>query len=177
MPKFKRLNQRQEVFAQGIASGLSGVEAFKRVTPGNPKDCDAKANQMRGQPGVEERIRELMAHNAKRAQMSRDEAIEWLTNLIQTPIGSVGPDSPLVQSYETDSAGNVKVRLADKISGMQQLSKMTGWNEPERFALNADDSLTRYILALRREPIGGAGEVLEFENGEDSSEHRPGANE
>ena len=38
----------------------------------------------------------------------------------------VGKDSALVQAYEEDSAGNVKIRLADKISGKQQLSKMTG---------------------------------------------------
>ena len=61
MPKLKRLNQRQELFARHIASGLSGVEAFKRITPGNPRDCDSKANQMRRHPAVEQRIRELMA--------------------------------------------------------------------------------------------------------------------
>ena len=34
-----------------------------------------------------------------------------LADLIRTPIGSVGKDSPLVQAYEEDSEGNVKVRL------------------------------------------------------------------
>jgi hypothetical protein len=67
MPKFKNLNQRQEVFAQGIASGLSGVEAFKRVTPGNPKDCDVKADKMRRQPAVAARIQELLAQIPKQA--------------------------------------------------------------------------------------------------------------
>jgi hypothetical protein len=174
MPRLRK--QSYEIFAQFVASGLSFAESYRRTT-GRSAHSDVKGTQWHGYAGVKGRITELKAENAKRSQLTRDQAIEWLTNLIQTPIASVGPDSPLVQSYETDSAGNVKVRLADKISGMQQLSKMTGWNEPERFAVSADDSLTRYILALRREPIGGAGEVLELENGEDSSEHRPGANE
>jgi hypothetical protein len=63
-----------------------------------------------------------------------------------------------VQAYEEDSAGNVKVRLADKISGMQQLSKMTGWNVPERVEVSAD-TLSRYIIELRKEPIFGGGRV------------------
>ena len=53
--------------------------------------------------------------------MTREEALQWLADLIRTPIGSVGKDSPLVQAYEEDSEGNVKVRLADKIAGFQTL--------------------------------------------------------
>jgi hypothetical protein len=117
MPKFKNLNQRQEVFAQGIASGLSGVEAFKRVTPGNPKGlrCESRQNApatcCRGaDPGT-------VGANSKASELSREEALRWLSDLIRTPVGSVGKDSPLVQAYEEDSEGKVKVRLADKIAG------------------------------------------------------------
>ena len=56
----------------------------------------------------------------------RQEALRWLADSIRTPIGSVGKDSALVRAYEEDSAGKGKVRPADKISGMQQMSKMTG---------------------------------------------------
>ena len=59
-----------------------------------------------------------------------------------------------------DSARKVKVRLADKISGMQQLSKMTGWNEPERVEVSGD-TLSRYIIELRKEPIFGGGRVID----------------
>jgi hypothetical protein len=168
MPKFKRLNQRQEVFAQGIASGLSGVEAFKRVTPGNPKDCDAKANQMRGQPGVEERIRELMRENARESEMTRKELLNFYAAVIRTPADQVPAGSPVIQSYETTESG-YKIRVCDKIAAGAQLQKMTGWNEPERVELTGD-SLNAYIIALRRQPIGG-GEVLELENGESELEN------
>ena len=84
VPKFKNLNQRQELFCQHIAAGLSGVEAFKRVTPGSPRDCDVKAAQMRRKPGVEARIRELMRENDKKSEMSRQEALQWLSAVIRT---------------------------------------------------------------------------------------------
>jgi hypothetical protein len=48
--------------------------------------------------------------NAERSEITRQEALRWLADLIRTPIGSVGKDSALVQAYEEDSAGNVKVR-------------------------------------------------------------------
>jgi hypothetical protein len=75
-----------------------------------------------------------------------------------------------------------KSAFATKVAAGAQLQKMTGWNEPERVELTGD-SLNAYIIALRRQPIGG-GEVLELENGEpelenneNGFEHRPGANE
>ena len=54
------------------------------------------------------RIAELRAENARKSELSRAEALRWLSDLIRTPIGSVGKDSPLVQAYEEDSEGNVK---------------------------------------------------------------------
>ena len=67
-----------------------------------------------------------------------------------------------MQAYEEDSAGNVKVRLADKIAGLQILCRMTGWNEPDQVRLSTTDSLSAYLLELRARPFGG-GSVLPLE--------------
>jgi hypothetical protein len=171
MPKFKRLNQRQEVFAQGIASGLSGVEAFRRVTPGKPKDCDAKANQMRGQPGVEERIRELMRENARESEMTRKELLAFYATAIRTPADQVPPGSPIIQSYEVTEHGH-KIRIIDKAAAGAALAKMCDWNAADRVQITGD-SLNKYIVALRARPIGGEvheGEVRELENGGNGDE-------
>jgi hypothetical protein len=45
---------------------------------------------------------------------------------------------------------------------MQQLSKMTGWNEPERVEVSGD-TLSRYIIELRKEPIFGGRRVIDLE--------------
>jgi hypothetical protein len=101
--------------------------------------------------------------------------MRWLADLIRTPIGSVGKDSALVQAYEEDSAGNVKVRLADKIAGLQTLCRI-GWNEPVQVRLSTTDTLSAYLLELRAQPIRG-GPILPLErhalpmgNGENSEE-------
>jgi hypothetical protein len=67
----------------------------------------------------------------------------------------------------------VKVRLADKIAGMQTLCRMTGWNEPEKIRVSGEDSLSAYLLELRSQPIGWPILPLErhqlsLENGEKS---------
>ena len=95
-----------------------------------------------------------------------------------TPIGSVGKDSPLVQAYEEDSEGKVKVRLAAKIAGLQTLCRMTGWNEPDQVRLSGNsDTLSAYHLELRSEPISGPILPLErhqlsLENGAARSDSR-----
>jgi hypothetical protein len=116
---------RHEKFAQGVGSGLSASEAYRRVT-GDRKDADVKGDQWMNKPGVKARIGELRRENDRKSELSREDALRWLADLIRTPIGSVGKDSPLVQAYEEDSAGNVKVRLVDKIAGLQTLCRMTG---------------------------------------------------
>ena len=155
MPKFKNLNQRQEVFCQHIAAGLSGVEAFKRVTPGSPRDCDVKAAQMRRKPGVEERIRELMRENDKRATLSREQALEWLTRVVITPAGDVGPHDSLCQSHKVTSGDgweSHEVKIPDKLIALQQLARMCDWFSPDRLEVNLD-SLGSYLLELRAKSL------------------------
>jgi hypothetical protein len=186
MPKFKRLNQRQEVFAQGIAAGLSGVEAFKRVTPGNQRDCDVKAAQMRRKPGVEGRIAELLAQNARKSEMTRAELMAFYATVIRTPADQVPPGSPVIQAYEETPEGGRKIRIVDKAAAGQALARMCGWNEPEQVNLGLANTLTTYLAELRAQRIGDgmftvAGErtapVIELGKSQANSIDHQGASE
>ena len=137
------------------------------------KNSDANSDDWLNARGVRTRIQELQERNAERSEITREEALQWLADLIRTPIGSVGKDSPLVQAYEEDSEGNVKVRLADKIAGFQTLCRMTGWNEPDQVRLSGTDSLSAYLSELRAQPMSGPILPLErhqlsLENGKKS---------
>ena len=161
MPVLK--NVKHEKFAQLCATGLSRAEAYRRVAGVRAgKNSDANSDDWLNARGVRKRIQELQERNAERSEITREEALQWLADLIRTPIGSVGKDSPLVQAYEEDSEGKVKVRLADKIAGLQTLCRMTGWNEPDQVRLSTTDSLSAYLLELRAQPFGG-GSVLPLE--------------
>ena len=170
-------NVKHENFAQLCATGLSRAEAYRRVAGVRAgKNSDANSDDWLNARGVRKRIQELQERNAERSEITREEALGWLADLIRTPIGSAGKDSPLVQAYEEDSEGNIKVRMADKIAGFQTLCRMTGWNEPEKIRVSGGDSLSAYLLELRAQPIGG-GPILPLErhaltlgNGENNEE-------
>ena len=156
-------NVKHEKFAQLCATGLPRAEAYRRVAGVRAgKNSDANSDDWLNARGVRKRIQELQQRNAERSEITREEALQWLADLIRTPIGSVGKDSSLVQAYEEDSEGKVKVRLADKIAGLQTLCRMTGWNEPDQVRLSTTDSLSAYLLELRAQPFGG-GSVLPLE--------------
>ena len=181
MPILK--NQRHEVFAQNIAKGLSGVEAFKRVTPATPRDCDVKAAQMRRQPGVAARIEELMAQNSKASELSREELLAFLSDVVTTPAGEITGKSRLCQSIKRTNGNGwetTEVKLPDKLVAVQIINRMCGFEKPSKVELTGD-SLSRYIVELRRRPIGGgpvidleSGSPAELENAENGPEHRPG---
>jgi hypothetical protein len=149
-------NVKHEQFAQLCATGLSRAESYRRVAGERAgKNSDANSDDWLNARGVRERVQELQERNAERSEITREEAMRWLADLIRTPIGSVGKDSALVQAYEEDSEGKVKVRLADKIAGLQTLCRMTGWNEPDQVRLSGTDTLSAYLLELRAQPMSG----------------------
>lgn len=173
MPILK--NQRHEVFARGIAKGLSATEAFRAVTPGIPRDADVKAAQMRRQAGVEARIQELMAENAKTAKFTRERAIEWLERVIMTGSGDVRLHDSLCQSHKHTTGDGWEmdeVKVPDKLVAMQTLCRMCDWFSPAKISVSSD-SLSSYLLQLRSQSLLGrsfnlAGErasPIELENG------------
>jgi hypothetical protein len=75
-------NSRHEKFAQAVASGLSGSEAYRQVVGAAAgKNADVIANQLMNQHGVRERIAELKEANSRKATLSREQTIEFLCNV------------------------------------------------------------------------------------------------
>jgi hypothetical protein len=173
MPRPRK--QAYEKFAQFVASGLSLAESYRRTT-GQTANADVKGTQWHGYAGIKERIAELKAQNATRAQMTREELMGFYAAVIRTPADRVEAGSAVIQAYETTESGH-KIRIVDKAAAGAQLQKMCGWNEPERVELGTD-SLSTYILQLRQQPIGGGPilplerNVTPIENGGNAKESR-----
>ena len=72
MPQLRKI--AYEKFAQFVASGLSLSESYRRTT-GQTRNADAKGDQWHRYAGIKERIAELKAQNAQRAQMTREELL------------------------------------------------------------------------------------------------------
>ena len=66
--------------------------------------------------------------------MKRWEMIEWLTRVIRTGPGQVGPDSELAQEYQSDElpeGTRTRVRMVPKMDAAKQLATLLGWAGPE----------------------------------------------
>jgi 2-methylaconitate cis-trans-isomerase PrpF len=75
---------------------------------------------LRANESVAARIEELRARNAEKCQLSRDEAVQYLVEILKTPIGEVNADHRLAQSYDARSG---KIELPNKLGAMQLLAK------------------------------------------------------
>jgi hypothetical protein len=72
--------------AQAVASGLNASEVYRQVS-GNSKNANVHSDEWMKCRGMAERIAELRAENDRKSELSRDEALQWLSDLIRTPIG------------------------------------------------------------------------------------------
>ena len=93
----------------------------------------------------------------------REELLDFYAEVLRTPADSVPAGSPIIQAYEQDGEGRVKLRICDKVTAGAQLQKMCGWNEPEKLELSSD-TLSHYLLELGKQPFFG-GPVIDLENG------------
>jgi hypothetical protein len=176
MPLLK--NPRHERFCQLVAVGMPGTRAYRKVAgarAGKPENDDVHSHEWSRRPDVKARIQELMAENAQRAQMTREELMAFYAQVIRTPADSVPAGSPIIQAYEETEHGH-KVRLVDKAAAGAALAKMCGWDEPTKI-LVATDPLLAYLRELRATPIAGTvlsfeHQALNLENGATSEESR-----
>ena len=88
-------NPRHERFAQLVASGKHSVmEAFKQAGYAD-ESAHQNACRLRANESVAARIEELRARNAEKCQLSRDEAVQYLVEILKTLIGEVTADHRL----------------------------------------------------------------------------------
>ena len=108
--KFKRhmpalANPRHELFAQAVASGKSASEAY-RQSGATGKNADVHAARLMVNDGICKRVAELKAAQSHKSELSRDQAREFLTEVILTPAGKVDEQSRLCQSYKGYAGGS-----------------------------------------------------------------------
>ena len=155
-------NVRHEKFAQCVASGLTGADAYRQVMNYTGKEADGNAANWMNRPGVRERVNELKEANSRKATLSREQTIEFLCNVINTSAAKVDADSPLVQSAEFVDGKPVKLRIPDKIAAVKELIRICGWAQPARLELSARDTLGDFINSIRE--AGGPRQLAEMKS-------------
>lgn len=119
-------NPRHETFAQGIASGLSAVQAYQQAGFSG-RSAEANAYRLMENDGVRARIEELRRENEALCVLTRQDALLFLSRVVRTSAAKVKEDESLVQ--EVGEGG--RLRMPCKMAALRQLSAMCGWDRPD----------------------------------------------
>lgn len=130
------LDPRREAFAQGVASGLSQAEAYRRANPRSlqwkPETVLKRASEMVREGNVPGRIAELRRQTAAAIQWTREDSLRVLSEIAQ------------------GEAAN-----RDKVAAVKELNTMGGFNEPAKVDLtNSDGSLTPQMIVIQGVKVG-----------------------
>lgn len=135
MPALK--NQKHEKFAQAVANGSTGVQAYKdQVSEGcTTMSAMTQASRLLADVKISSRVAELqkLANDTleKRLGWNKEKALTYLVEVLETPIGEVDKLHRLAQEYR-DTEDGTTIKLPSKADAMKQLAVMCGWNEPEQ---------------------------------------------
>lgn len=141
MPALK--NQKHEKFAQAVANGSTGVQAYKdQVSEGcTTMSAMTQASRLLADVKISSRVAELqkLANDTleKRLGWNKEKALTYLVEVLETPIGEVDKLHRLAQEYR-DTEDGTTIKLPSKADAMKQLAIMCGWNEPEKFTLDVE---------------------------------------
>lgn len=132
-----------EAFCREVADGETASTAARAVWPNASAYVRRKktAAIMR-LPEAKERIAELNHHYEdyvkERHNFSKNNMLDFLISVMETPVGELTEDSPLTQSYEQEELlrkdgtprGTVtRVKGVSKMDAAEKLIRMCGWEE------------------------------------------------
>ena len=146
------LNPRQKRFAElyhryGNATRAYGEAYDAPLTEGGtyPHWVTADGNRLVRNGDVQAEISRLKGEASALASLSLTETVDYLVSAITTPVGQIGPDSPLCEEYEVKADGSIKTKGVSKIAAIRELARLTGMDAPQKVEVSADDALTKLL--------------------------------
>ncbi len=156
----KGLSAKHEKFCQLIAEGSTGYDAYRKAGYKCSKEtARANAAKLLTKANILSRIEQIRAKASELCDMTKAEALRYLTRIIRTPVGDLDEKSDLVQEYHREDMGartvRTKVKMCGKLEALKQLASLCGWNAPEKIELESGPvtrgSIEEAIARLRIE--------------------------
>lgn len=124
----KPLTAKQEAFAQCVADGMSGADAYRTAYDASrmkQASIHVNASKLLADAKVAQRVDELRAKLATKALWTREMSVKALVN-----------------AYKEG-------KPSDKVSAVKELNAMHGYNTPQRIDLtNSDGSLAPKVIKI-----------------------------
>ena len=166
-----KLTPKQENFCNYYIETGNASEAYRRAySCENMKDetVNERSCRLLKEYKISTRVSQLQADLQKKSDISKDEAVKELTNIVRCRVTDVLnakgktvtikkledlPDGVVACISSIKSAkGSVEVKFYDKISAIDRLSKMLGWDDPFRVDLQGSVN-TNFLEQMSNEEL------------------------
>lgn len=153
-----KLTAKQEFYVQGLISGLSQREAYKRAYPSTKmkdKTIDEVASKMLKNTKVYTRYAELMNEHSEKALWTREQSVNTLKWLLNQSIESVKSEK-FDKGYVRQGTANAIVSAVKELNELEllyplkqaQLERIKGKPEGETTGaifIESEEEMLRYI--------------------------------
>ena len=126
-------NIRQEKFCQLYVKLGKAAEAYRQAGF-QSKEPDGNASRLISSDSIARRIAEIQAENDRKCPLTRGESLNILAEIARGPRDEF-------------------IKASDQSRAIEIASRMCGWNEPDEVRLSAANSLTGYLLDLRKQSL------------------------
>lgn len=123
------LNTRQLKFCEHVLAGVKPAKAI--VLAGSKSRQPAReANELLKNPNVSEYLDSKRAKLEQTGEMTRQEALRFLADVVRTPVGEIDENNPLCQEVSYSEFGK-KLKMPCKLGSLKQIAAMLPqWLQP-----------------------------------------------
>lgn len=157
------LSKRQKDFADFYLEGLERNTAagVAYVRAGYSQNGAAEgASRLLKNDKVAAYISAEQERLSERSRIKKWQLLEFLSDVITTPVGEVDENSALVQEVTRDEVGEetvrTKIKMVGKIDAVDRLVRLLGWNMPEKIEVDGVQELAAALANMRNNPSAGA---------------------
>lgn len=129
------LSAMQRKFVEIHASGVPAGRSYERAGyKARGSIADQKASRLLATNGkAKEYLEELKEEASEDCRWSKKQAMDYLVDVLETPIGEVDTQSKFAQSHQegTERAGE-KITMPGKMDALGKLISMCGWEAPKK---------------------------------------------
>lgn len=151
----KSLNRRERKFCELVAAGTSQSIAYASAGyhPSTQESAEAASSRLAKKPRISEYIQALKKQHHLANVLSLEEKRSFLADIKRTPVGTLSPDSPLVQEItETvgqDGSITRKIKGINKLQAMELDSKLAGDFYADRQGISANPFGMLIVMPLQ----------------------------
>lgn len=145
-----KLNVRQTRFCEFVAAGESQTEAYLKAGFRCAREHARKhAARLMTNDDIQKKISGLQKTLSKALLRKKEDNLQFLSDIISTPISEIGPDSPVCAHYSETIVGKTTdgqpiirrhVKRMDALRAIELYSKLMGHFDPDRTEIDVRPS-------------------------------------